>query len=221
MGDRRYGISHEATLDVASQIKEIHKMKVQIAVVIGAGNIFRGLSASQAGMDRATADYMGMLATVMNSLALQDALEKIGVPTRVMTAIVMQQVAEPFIRRRAIRHMEKGRVVVLGAGTGSPFFTTDTTAALRALELGAEILLKATKVDGIYDKDPHKYPDAKKYTRLTYQEAIVKKLRVMDGEAFVMCRDNNMPMYVFNLFKKGNLKKVILGEDIGTLVTDK
>ncbi len=218
LGEREYGISHQATLDVASQIKEVHKMKVEIAVVIGAGNIFRGLSAAQSGMDRATADYMGMLATVMNSLALQDALEKIGVPTRVMTAIVMQQVAEPFIRRRAIRHMEKGRVVVLGAGTGSPFFTTDTTAALRALELGAEILLKATKVDGIYDKDPYKYPEAKKYKRLTYQEAIIKKLRVMDGEAFVMCRDNNMPMYVFNLFKKGNLKKVILGEDIGTLV---
>ncbi|NOY14898.1 MAG: UMP kinase [bacterium] len=219
LGNRQYGISHEATLDVAEQIKEVHKMKVGVAVVIGAGNIFRGLSAAQAGMDRATADYMGMLATVMNSLALQDALEKIEVPTRVMTAVTMQQVAEPFIRRRAIRHMEKGRVVVLGAGTGSPFFTTDTSAALRALELGVDILLKATKVDGVYDKDPTKYPDAKKYDRLSYQEAIVKNLRVMDGEAFVMCRDNKMPMLVFNLFKKGNLKRVILGEKIGTLVS--
>jgi len=219
LGDREYGISHQATLDVGRQIKEIHQMGVQVAIVIGAGNIFRGLAGAKAGMDRATADYMGMLATVINALALQDGLESLKVPSRVMTAIAMHQVAEPFIRRRAIRHMEKGRVVILGAGTGSPFFTTDTSASLRALELGADILMKATKVDGVYDKDPFKYPQAKKYHQLSYQEAIIKKLRVMDGEAFVMCRDNKLPIYIFNLFKRGNLKRAVLGEDIGTLVT--
>ncbi len=219
LGKRRYGVDYQATLSVANQIKEIHKMGVEIALIVGAGNIFRGLAGAKAGIDRATADYMGMLATVMNALTIQDALEKIQVPTRVMSAITMHQVAESFIRRRAIRHMEKGRIVVLAAGTGSPYFTTDTSASLRALELGAEILLKATKVDGVYDKDPMIYRQAKRYKHLTFQEAIIKKLRVMDGEAFVMCRDNRLPVYIFNLFKQGNLKKAVLGEDIGTLVT--
>ncbi len=221
LGNRQYGIDYKATLNIANQIKEIHQMGVQIALIVGGGNIFRGISGAKAGLNRTTADYMGMLATVMNGLALQDALEKISVPTRMMTAITMQEVAEPFIRRRGIRHMEKGRVIILTAGTGSPYFTTDTGASLRALELGAEILLKATKVDGVYDKDPMVYKQARRFKHLTFQKALVKNLKVMDGEAFAMCRDNNLPVYIFDLFKKGNLKKAILGQDIGTLVTTK
>lgn len=219
MGDREYGISPEAAMLVANQIKVIHQMGVQIAIVIGGGNIFRGVAGSKNGIERATADYIGMLATVMNGLALQDSLEKAGVPTRLQTAITMRAVAEPLIRRKALRHMEKGRVVILGAGTGSPYVTTDTGASLRALELNCEIILKATKVDGVYDKDPLKYKDAKRFPRMNFVEAIKNEnINVMDSTALSMCMDNNMPIYVFNLFEEGNLKRVIMGDDIGTLV---
>jgi uridylate kinase len=219
LGDREYGISPEAAKNVAKEIKSIHDLGVQVAVVIGAGNIFRGLSASQQGIDRATADYMGMLATVMNSMALQDALEKIGVYTRVQSALEMQEVAEPFIRRKAIRHMQKGRVVILAAGTGSPYFTTDSGAALRALELNCEILMKATKVDGVYDKDPMKFKDATRYEKISYLDAISESgVQIMDTAALSLCMDNNIPIYVFNLFENGNLKKAVLGEEIGTIV---
>lgn len=219
LGDREYGISQKATKNVAQEIKSIHDLGIQIAIVIGAGNIFRGLSAAKQGIDRPTADYMGMLATVMNSLAIQDALEKLNVDTRVQTAIQMNQVAEPFIRRKALRHMEKGRVVILAAGTGSPYFTTDSGAALRALELNCQVLIKATKVDGVYDKDPVKHQDAKRYDKLTHLEAINQPgVQVMDASALSLCMDNNMPIYVFNLFENGNLKKVITGENIGTIV---
>lgn len=220
LGDREYGISPQAATSVAQEIKAVHALGIQTAVVIGAGNIFRGLSASKQGIDRATADYMGMLATIMNSLALQDALEKIGVDTRVQTAIEMREIAEPFVRRRALRHMEKGRVVILAAGTGSPYFTTDTGAALRALELNCEVLLKATKVDGIYDKDPLKFKDAKRYRNISYLEAISEEgIEVMDTAAISLCMDNKIPILVFDLFKTGNLNRVVQGEDIGTLVT--
>jgi len=219
LGDRQYGISPEAAKDVAMQIKSVHDLDVQIALVIGAGNIFRGLSASQQGIDRATADYMGMLGTIMNSLAMQDALEKVGVDTRVQTAIEMRAVAEPFVRRRALRHMEKGRVVILAAGVGSPYFTTDTGAALRALELKCDILMKATKVDGVYDKDPMKYPDAKRFDYMSYIDAIKEEgVQVMDTAALSLCMDNQIPIYVFNLFESGNLKRVVEGDHIGTLV---
>jgi uridylate kinase len=220
LGDREYGISPEAAKNVAGQIKEIHDLGVQTAIVIGAGNIFRGLSAAKQGIDRATADYMGMLATVMNSLALQDALEKMDVYTRVQTAIEMRAVAEPFIRRRALRHMQKGRVVILAAGVGSPYFTTDSGAALRALELKCEILMKATKVDGVYDKDPIQHPDANRFQTMTFLQAIQEEgVQVMDTAALSLCMDNDIPIYVFNLFQTGNLKKAVMGEDIGTLVS--
>jgi uridylate kinase len=219
LGDREYGISPDAAENVAKEIKCVHDLGIQVAIVLGAGNIFRGLSASKQGVDRPTADYMGMLATVMNSLALQDALEKLNVDTRVQTAIQMNQVAEPFIRRRALRHMEKGRVIILAAGTGSPYFTTDSGAALRALELDCDVLIKATKVDGVYDKDPIKHQDAVKYDQLTYLEAINQPgVQVMDTAALSLCMDNHMPIYVFNLFENGNLKKVITGENIGTII---
>jgi len=188
-------------------------------VVLGGGNIFRGLSGSQKGIERATADYMGMLATVINALALQDALEQLGVPTRVQSAITMHQIAEPFIRRRAVRHLEKGRVVIFGGGTGNPYFSTDTAAALRANEIGAEVILKATKVDGIYDRDPKLHPDARRFDRITYLEALQRQLKVMDSTAFSLCMDNKMPIIVFDLFKPHNLKKVVLGQKVGTLVT--
>jgi len=188
-------------------------------VVIGGGNIFRGLAGSEKGIERATGDYMGMLATVINSLALQDALEKMNIATRVQSAITMHQVAEPFIRRRAVRHLEKGRVVIFGAGTGNPYFSTDTAAALRANEIGAEVILKATKVDGIYDSDPKKHPEAKRFTHIGYLEALQKQLKVMDSTAFSMCMDNKMPIIVFDLFKPHNLRRVVLGEMVGTLVT--
>jgi len=188
-------------------------------VVIGGGNIFRGLPGSERGIERATGDYMGMLATVINSLALQDALEKIGVATRVQSAITMSQVAEPFIRRRAVRHLEKGRVVIFGGGTGNPYFSTDTAAALRANEIGAEVILKATKVDGIYDSDPKKNKAAKRFSRITYLEALQRQLKVMDSTAFSLCMDNKMPIIVFDLFRPHNLKRVVLGEEVGTLVT--
>lgn len=219
LGDRQYGISPNAANNIAEQIKEVHDMGVQVALVNGAGNIFRGLSASQQGLDRATADYMGMLGTVMNSLALQDALEKLGVSTRVQTAITMPAVAEPFIRRRALRHLEKNRVVILAAGVGSPFFTTDSGAALRALELKCEVLMKGTKVDGVYDKDPLKHHDAKRFETMTFVDAIKdENVAVMDTAALSLCMDNNIPIYVFNLFEQGNLKRAITGEGVGTLV---
>ncbi len=218
-GEAGHGINPEAVRDMARQIGEVRELGVQVVIVIGGGNIFRGLAGSERGIERATGDYMGMLATVINSLALQDALEKDGVATRVQTAITMVQVAEPFIRRRAVRHLEKGRVVIFGAGTGNPYFSTDTAAALRANEMGAEVILKATKVDGIYDKDPKKNPDAKRFTQIRYLEALQKELKVMDSTAFSLCMDNKMPIIVFDLFKSHNLKKVVLGEKVGTLVT--
>jgi uridylate kinase len=218
-GEKGVGISADAVQDMARQIQEVRELGVEIVIVIGGGNIFRGLSGSERGIERATGDYMGMLATVINSLALQDALEKLGVATRVQSAITMPQVAEAFIRRRAMRHLEKGRVVIFGGGTGNPYFSTDTAAALRANEIGAEVILKATKVDGIYDSDPQKNPQAKRYEEVGYQEALVKQLKVMDSTAFSMCQDNKMPIVVFDLFKPHNLRRVVLGEKVGTLVT--
>jgi uridylate kinase len=218
-GDRGVGINPVAVRDMALQIQEVRELGVQVVIVIGGGNIYRGLSGSVGGIERATGDYMGMLATVINSLALQDALEKLGVATRVQSAITMPQVAEAFIRRRAVRHLEKGRVVIFGGGTGNPFFSTDTAAALRANEIGAEVILKATKVDGIYDSDPKKNPKAKRYDQISYQEALLKRLTVMDSTAFSMCQDNKMPIIVFDLFKPHNLRSVILGEKVGTVVT--
>jgi uridylate kinase len=205
--------------NIAREVAEIHGMGVQVAVVIGGGNIWRGITSANRGMDRSTADYMGMLATIINGMALQEALEKVGVNTRVQTAIEVKNVAEPFIRRRAVRHLEKGRVVIFVAGTGNPFFSTDTAAALRASELGAEILLKATKVDGIYDSDPRKNPNAKKYTQVKYTEALERRLQVMDSTAFALCMDNQVPIVVFDMFTPGNLRSVVLGEKIGTLVS--
>jgi uridylate kinase len=221
LGDDSDHISSELTHSIARQIKEIHDMGVQVALVIGGGNIWRGLTRSNAGMDRTTADYMGMLATVINGLALQDALEREGVYTRVQTAIEMKNVAEPFIRRRAIRHLEKKRVVIFVAGTGNPYFSTDTTAALRASEINADVILKATKVDGVYDSDPKKNPKAKRFAKVSYIDALRLRLKVMDSTAFSLCMDNNVPIIVFDMFKKGNLKRVALGEKVGTLVTEK
>lgn len=213
------GISAQALRKMAGEIKEVRKLGVEVVVVPGGGNIFRGLSGSQSGIDRVVGDYMGMLATVINALALQDALEQVGVPTRVQSAITMHQIAEPFIRRRALRHLEKGRVVIFGGGTGNPFFTTDTAAALRANEIGADVVLKATKVDGIYDSDPVKNPKAKRFRRLTYQEALARRLQVMDATAFSLCQENKIPIIVFDLFRPHNLRRVVMGEPVGTLVT--
>ena len=218
MGEQEFGIESEAIATYAKQIKEVYDMGIELAIVIGGGNIFRGLSGSDQGVDRVTGDHMGMLATVINSLALQNAIEKLGVPTRVQTAIDMPKIAEPFIKRRAIRHLEKNRVVIFGAGTGNPYFTTDTAAALRAIEIDADVVVKATKVDGIYDKDPKKYDDAVKYDVVTYDECLAKNLKVMDATAISLCRENNLPILVFNLLEEGNLKKVITGETIGTKV---
>jgi len=204
---------------IAGEVAEVHAMGVQVAVVIGGGNIWRGITSANRGMDRSTADYMGMLATIINGMALQEALEKAGVNTRVQTAIEVKNVAEPFIRRRAVRHLEKGRVVIFVAGTGNPFFSTDTAAALRASEIGAEILLKATKVDGIYDCDPKKHANAKRYNKLSYGAALEKRLQVMDSTAFALCMDNEVPIVVFDMFKHGNIRSVVLGEKIGTLVS--
>ena len=204
---------------IAQEVAEVHNMGVQVAVVIGGGNIWRGITSANRGMDRSTADYMGMLATIINGMALQEALEKAGVNTRVQTAIEVKNVAEPFIRRRAVRHLEKGRVVIFVAGTGNPFFSTDTAAALRSSEIGAEILLKATKVDGIYDSDPKKNKNAKRYKTLSYGEALEKRLQVMDSTAFALCMDNEVPIVVFDMFKHGNIRSVVLGEKIGTLVS--
>ena len=220
MGEQEFGIESEAIATYAKQIKEVYDMGIELAIVIGGGNIFRGLSGSDQGVDRVTGDHMGMLATVINSLALQNAIEKLGVPTRVQTAIDMPKIAEPFIKRRAIRHLEKGRVVIFGAGTGNPYFTTDTAVALRAIEIDADVVVKATKVDGIYDKDPKKFADAVKYDVVTYDECLSKNLRVMDQTAISLCRENNLPILVFNLLEEGNLKKVITGETIGTKVVE-
>jgi uridylate kinase len=218
-GDNGFGICAESLREMARQIGEVREMGVQVVVVAGGGNIYRGASGGERGIERATGDYMGMLATVINSLALQDALEKLGIETRVQSAIIMSQVAEPFIRRRAVRHLEKGRVVIFGGGTGNPYFSTDTAAALRANEIGAEVILKATKVEGIYDCDPVKNPRAKRYEHITYLEALQKRLQVMDSTAFSLCMDNKMPIIVFDFFRAHNLKRVILGERVGTLVT--
>jgi uridylate kinase len=217
-GEKGFGIDPDVLNFLAAEIREVLEMGVQVAVVIGGGNIFRGMAAASRGMDRAGADYMGMLATVMNSLALQDALEQIGVVTRVQTAIEMREVAEPYTRRRALRHLEKGRVVILGGGTGNPYFTTDTAASLRAMEIGAEVILKATKVDGVYSDDPCKVKDAIKFPQLTYLDVLKKGLKIMDATATSLCMDNNLPIVVFKLARRGNIKKVVLGEEIGTIV---
>ncbi|HAW59911.1 MAG TPA: UMP kinase [Actinobacteria bacterium] len=213
-----YGIDPDVMSSIARQVRELHEDGTEIAIVMGGGNIFRGIAASAAGMDRATADYIGMLATVMNAMALQDALEKEGVFTRVQSAITMQEVAEPYIRRRAIRHLEKGRVVIFAAGTGNPYFSTDTAAALRALEINAEAILKATKVDGVYDSDPRINPKAKKFPELSYIDVLNRGLRVMDATAISLCMDNNLPIIVFNLAKPGNIAKVVRGKRVGTIV---
>ena len=218
MGDLAYGIDPSIVTAIAQEIAEAARAGIELAVVVGGGNIFRGVKGSAAGMDRATADYIGMIATVMNAMTLQDALERIDVPTRVQTAISMQELAEPYIRRRAIRHLEKGRVVIFGGGSGNPFFTTDTTAALRAAEISAEVLLKATKVDGVYDSDPAKNPAAKRYSSLTYSHVLAKDLKVMDGTAIALCKDNNIPIMVFNLSVRGNINRAMTGEPIGTIV---
>ncbi|MCE9572032.1 MAG: UMP kinase [Deltaproteobacteria bacterium] len=218
MGDTSYGISTSVLELVASEVVDVAKLGIEVAVVVGGGNIFRGVSESAKGMDRASADYVGMLATVMNAVSLQGAIEKLGQPTRVQSAIEMSQLAEPYIRRRAIRHLEKGRVVIFAAGTGNPFFTTDTAAALRAMEIGAEILMKATKVDGVYDKDPRKHADARRYEQVTFTDALKQDLKVMDATAFALCRDNELPILVFDMTKRGNIDRVVRGEAVGTRI---
>ncbi|MBI5025216.1 MAG: UMP kinase [Nitrospirae bacterium] len=218
MGDKSYGIDQKVVKFIADELKDILPLGVQVAIVIGGGNIFRGLEASAEGMERTSADYMGMLATVLNALALQDALEKRGVATRVQSAIEMQELAEPYIRRRAIRHLEKGRVVIFAAGTGNPYFTTDTAAALRAMEIDADVILKGTRVDGVYNMDPLKVPGAKKFSEISYMDVIKKGLQVMDSTAVTLCMDNSLPIIVFNLKGKGNIRKVLEGKKIGTLV---
>jgi uridylate kinase len=216
--DTGFGIDTEILSSIADELKEISELGIELAIVIGGGNIFRGLSASAKGMDRATADYMGMLATVLNAMALQDALERKGVYTRIQNSLQIQQITEPYIRRRATRHLEKGRIVIFAAGTGNPFFTTDTAAALRAIEIDAEAILKATRVDGVFDKDPLKHKDAKKFDQLTYLDVLKKGLKVMDSTATSLCMDNKMPIHVFNMTEKGNIKRAMMGEKIGTLV---
>lgn len=218
MGELAYGIDPGIVDAIAQEISIVVRQGIQLAIVVGGGNIFRGVKGASAGMDRATADYIGMIATVMNAMTLQDALERLDVPTRVQTAISMQELAEPYIRRRAIRHLEKGRVVIFGGGSGNPFFTTDTAAALRAAEISAEVLLKATKVDGVYDSDPVTNPDAKRYSSLTYSHVLAKDLKVMDGTAIALCKDNNIPIVVFNLSVRGNINRAMAGEPIGTIV---
>lgn len=218
MGDGQYGVDREVVQRMAREIKDVSDTGVQIAIVIGGGNIFRGMAKAAEGMDRATADYMGMLATVMNALAVQDALEHLGLPTRVLSALHIEQVAEPYIRRRAIRHLEKGRVVIFGAGTGNPFFTTDTAASLRAVEINAEVVLKGTKVDGVYTDDPVIHPEAMRYRELSYSQVLEQNLQVMDATAITLCRDNDMPIIVFSINKSGALMRVMLGEEEGTSV---
>ena len=217
-GEQEYGLSAEVVRFIADEVQDIHRLGVQIGMVIGGGNIFRGVEASSQGMDRPSADHMGMLATVMNGLALQDALERIGVDTRVQTAIEMREIAEPFIRRRAVRHLEKGRVVIFVGGTGNPYFTTDTAAALRAMEIGADVVFKATKVDGVFSADPKTDPTAKKFDEMTYLEILSRRLKVMDSTAISLCMDNGFPIVVFNLQEKGRLRQLVFGERIGTLI---
>lgn len=218
MGDDSYGINRVVIDRIVSEVAEVVALGVQVGVVIGGGNIFRGIAPAAAGMDRATADYMGMLATVMNALALQDAMRRVGLPSRVQSALNILQVAEPYIRGKAIRYLEEGKVVIFAAGTGNPFFTTDTAAALRGMEMNVDIVLKATKVDGVYTEDPKTHPDAMRYQRLTFDEAIVKNLKVMDATALTLCRDQKLPVNVFSIFKPSALKRVVMGEDEGTLV---
>lgn len=218
MGDQGYGIDPKIISQVAAEIKEVKSLGVEIALVIGGGNIFRGLAASAQGMDRVSADHMGMLATVINSLAMQDALEKLGLFTRVMSAIKMEQIAEPFIRRRAVRHLEKGRIVIFAGGTGNPYFTTDTAASLRAIEAEADVILKGTRVDGVYDSDPEKNADAFKFDRISYLDVVKKGLNVMDATAVTLCMENSLPIIVFNLKTEGNLKRIVLGKNVGTRV---
>ena len=218
LGDADYGIDPQILLRLASEVMELNRLKVEIGIVVGGGNLFRGQGLAAAGMDRVTADHMGMLATVMNALALQDAIERQGGFARVMSAVRVNDVCEDYIRRRAVRHMEKGRIVIFAAGTGNPFFTTDSAASLRAIEVNADIMLKATKVDGIYSADPQHHPDAQKYKRLTYSEALRRELKVMDATALVMCKENHLPLRVFNIFNSGDLKRIVCGEDVGTLV---
>jgi uridylate kinase len=218
MGDKQYGIDNERVKQYAEDIKAVHDKGLEIAIVIGGGNIFRGLSAEKSGMDRAQADYMGMLATVINSMALQDALEKVGLKTRLLSAIKMEQICEPFVRRKAMRHLEKGRVVIFGAGTGNPYFTTDSAAALRAIEINADAVLKGTRVDGIYTADPEKDPKATKYSQISFREVYDKGLNVMDMTAFTLCEENKVPIIVFDMNKTGNFMKIADGEEIGTLV---
>jgi uridylate kinase len=219
-GDAGFGISPAVIRGVAEEIREVHGLGVQVAIVIGGGNIIRGVAAASEGMDRATADYMGMMAGVINGVALQDALEKEDVPTRVLSALTIQEVAEPYIRRRAIRHLEKGRIVIFAAGTGNPYFTTDTAAALRAAEVHADLIMKATKVDGVYDADPQKEPAAQRYEQLSYEEAIQRNLQFMDQTAIQLCRQNGVPIVVFDMTVRGNILKVVSGETVGTLVTE-
>ena len=218
LGDADYGIDPQILLRLASEVMELNRLKVEIGIVVGGGNLFRGQGLAAAGMDRVTADHMGMLATVMNALALQDAIERQGGFARVMSAVRVNDVCEDYIRRRAVRHMEKRRIVIFAAGTGNPFFTTDSAASLRAIEVNADIMLKATKVDGIYSADPQHHPDAQKYKRLTYSEALRRELKVMDATALVMCKENHLPLRVFNIFNSGDLKRIVCGEDVGTLV---
>jgi len=217
-GDKEYGIEETVLARVALEVKEVQDLGCEVALVLGGGNIFRGVAGSAKGMDRTTADHMGMLATVINSLAMQEALEKVGIQTRVMSALVMAQVAEPYIRRRATRHLEKGRIVIFAAGTGNPYFTTDTAASLRAMEIGAQILCKATKVDGVYDADPVRVAEAKRYRELTYIEVLQQNLKIMDSTAISLCMDNGLPILVFSLLEPGNIKRAVLGEPVGTLV---
>lgn len=219
MGEQGYGISLEVTHRIAAEIKEVHDMGVEISIVIGGGNIFRGMTGAEKGIDRAQGDYMGMLATVINAMALQDALEKIGKQTRVQSAIAMDKLVEPYIRRRAERHLEKGRIVIFAAGTGNPFFTTDTAASLRAMEMHAQVLLKATKVDGVYDKDPKKHADAKRYGQVSFLDVLKQGIQVMDSTAISLCMDNKLPIIVFDLFESGNIRRVVMGETIGTSVS--
>jgi uridylate kinase len=219
LGARQYGVDPNFCAFIAAQVAEVHRSGVQIGIVVGGGNIFRGLAAAARGMDRATGDYIGMLATVMNALALQDAIEKAGVQTRVMSAIAMNEVAEPYIRRRAVRHLEKGRVIILAAGTGNPYFTTDTAAALRAVEIGAQVILKATKVDGVYDSDPVQNPSAKRYDHLTYSQVLADRLKVLDATAVSLCMDNDTPIVVFDLNQPENITRVAAGEPVGTMIT--
>ncbi|NJK54544.1 MAG: UMP kinase [Pleurocapsa sp. SU_5_0] len=218
MGNLGYGIDPAVVAEIAQEVADVVNSGIELAIVVGGGNIFRGVKASAAGMDRATADYIGMIATVMNAMTLQDALERIGIDNRLQTAIAMQEVAEPYIRRRAIRHLERGRVVIFGAGSGNPFFTTDTTAALRAAEIDAEVIFKATKVDGIYDADPVKNPDARRYQSLTYHHVLTNDLKVMDSTAIALCKENNIPILVFDLSVNGNIMRASKGESVGTIV---